>query len=69
MIALLCKLACDVPGHSVSADERKKRPSNENVSGGKMVGREKGRACKHLYKYHSPPSSRKTFSLVKMTKF
>ena len=53
---------------SVSADERKMRANSEKrASERKMTGREKGRSCKHLYKYHSPPIFRKIVSRINMT--
>ena len=44
-----------------------KRASNSRGwgGGGEGGGRERGRACKHLFKYLSPPTSRKTVSRVK----
>ena len=39
---------------SVSAAERKKRGSGEKTNERKTAEREKGRACKHLFKYLNP---------------
>ena len=52
---------------SVSADERKKQASSEIANNEKTAGRETGRASKHVFKYHNPPTSR--VSHVKMSNF
>ena len=47
---------------------RKKRASWEKNSERKTLGREKGRASKHLFNYLGPPTSTKTVSRVQMAK-
>ena len=55
---------------SVSEDERKRRASSGKANERKTAGKEKRRACKHLFKYLDPPTipptSRKTVYCVKM---
>ena len=56
---------------SVSAEERKRRASSGKANKKRKAGREKGRACKRLFKYlnqpTTPPTSRKeTVYRVKM---